>query len=46
MDIEFIPNRMSTECRHDMSLVDPRCGDCKHRGSGEAYTQKVRKESA
>ena len=42
MDIEFVPHRMSTECRHDMSLTDPRCGDCKHRGSGEVYANTVR----
>ena len=40
--IKRIPHNMSTECRHDMSLTDPRCGDCKHRGSGEAYAASVR----
>ena len=37
-----IPHVMSRECRYDTSLKDPRCDDCKHRGSGEAYDAKVR----
>jgi len=37
-----IPHVMSRECRFDMSLTDPRCTNCKHRGSGEAYDQKIR----
>ena len=37
-----IPFTMSRTCRYDRSLQDPWCGDCKHRGSGEAYDAKVR----
>jgi len=35
---------MSRECRFDMSLRDPACDGCQHRGSGEAYDAKVRAE--
>lgn len=38
--------RMSRECRFDMSLRDPWCEGCKHRGSGEAYDAKVRAAAA
>ena len=31
----------SLECRYDHSLNDPRCNDCKHRGSGERYAQET-----
>ena len=41
----MIPNRMSTECRYDLSLSDPCCTDCKHRGSGEEYDKSVRSTS-
>ena len=37
-----IPFTMSRECRFDMSLRDPWCEGCKHRGSGEAYDARVR----
>lgn len=37
-----IPHVMSRECRYDMSLIDPRCIGCKHRGSGERYDAMVR----
>lgn len=37
-----IQHSMSRECRYDMSLSDSHCQDCKHRGSGEAYNEKVR----
>ena len=37
-----IPHVMSRECRFDMSLKDPWCEGCKHRGSGEAYDARVR----
>lgn len=36
------PYRMSNECRYDMSLTDPNCTGCKHRGSGEDYDRMVR----
>jgi len=39
---KFIEYRMSHECRYDMSLTDPRCENCKNRGSGEAYNEMVR----
>ena len=37
--VDFV---MSRTCRYDRSLKDPWCGDCKHRGSGEAYDAKIR----
>ncbi len=37
---------MSRECRFDMSLKDPWCEGCKHRGSGEAYDQKIREQAS
>lgn len=40
-----IVNRMSKECRYDMSKTDYMCEGCKHRGSGEAYAELVRSES-
>lgn len=36
-----IEHAMSRECRYDKSLTDPRCSECKHRGSGEAHWAKV-----
>lgn len=36
------PHRMSTECRYDLSLSDPSCTGCPHRGSGEDYDRAVR----
>lgn len=36
-----IPHTMSRECRYDMSLKDPRCEGCNHRGSGEKYSARV-----
>ena len=38
----FIKYQMSRECRFDMSLKDPMCEGCKHRGSGEAYDAAIR----
>ena len=37
------PYRFSTECRFDMSLNDPACEGCKHRGSGEKYAEEIRR---
>ena len=37
-----IPHVMSRECRYDMSNKDTRCDGCKHRGSGEAYADRIR----
>lgn len=41
-----VPYTMSRECRYDMSINDPRCDGCKHRGSGEAYANKIRAASS
>jgi hypothetical protein len=38
----FIKFSMSTECRNDVSLTDPHCEGCGHRGSGELYSEKIR----
>ncbi len=38
-----VKDRMSRECRYDLSLTDPACTDCKHRGDGEAYDASVRR---
>ncbi len=38
----FIPHRMSTECRFDISLTDTKCNTCPRRGSGEAYDKLIR----
>lgn len=37
MGSKRIEHNMSRDCRYDKSLTDPRCTDCKHRGSGEAH---------
>lgn len=39
---ELVAHTMSTECRNDSSLRDPRCEQCRHRGSGERYAESVR----
>lgn len=39
-------HRMSDRCRYDLSVSDPNCTECKHRGSGEAYAQSVREQGA
>lgn len=38
---DFIPHTMSTECRYDRSLSDPKCAECKHAGSGEDYAERI-----
>lgn len=43
---KFIVHAMSTECRYDMSMTDPRCENCKHRGSGETYAKMVTENGA
>ena len=43
---KFIAHVMSTECRYDMSMTDPRCDGCKHRGTGEAYAKIVTENGA
>lgn len=40
-----VEHKMSRECRYDMSNTDPRCGGCKHRGTGEAYAAMVRSKA-
>ena len=42
LEAKFIPHVMSRECRYDMSLSDIKCDECIHRGSGEAYADRVR----
>lgn len=37
------PFKHSTECRFDMSLTDPACEGCEHRGSGEKYAEEIRR---
>lgn len=32
----------SDECRYDHSLTDPRCSECEHKGTGEAYDKMIR----
>ena len=41
-----IEHVMSRECRYDKSLTDPRCADCKHRGSGEAHLASLEAKEA
>ena len=40
--LEYVPHRMSTECRYDMSLKDASCAGCQHQGKGEAYDRSIR----
>ncbi len=39
----FVQDKMSVECRYDMSLTDPKCSGCSQQGSGEKYDEMVRK---
>lgn len=41
MGSKQVRHAMSHECRYDKSLTDPRCRDCKHQGSGEAYSARI-----
>lgn len=43
---EDLNHRMSNRCRFDLSLSDPSCTGCQHRGKGEAYDQMIRKKGA
>jgi hypothetical protein len=36
----FVKHTMTTACRYDLSLADPRCEGCRDRGSGEAHYRK------
>ena len=40
----LIEDRMSKECRYDHSLTDPRCVTCGKRGSGEVYSETIRRQ--
>ena len=42
----FIPHHMSRDCRFDMSLQDPSCQGCQHRGLGELYDSNIRRHGA
>jgi hypothetical protein len=46
MHVQTVPvaNRMSKECRYDMSLMDGRCEGCTKRGQGEEYDQRIRSD--
>jgi len=44
--LRILDFRMSTDCRYDKSLSDPKCFGCKHKGSGEAYDRSVREGGA
>lgn len=37
---------MSDRCRFDLSLTDPSCTDCQHRGKGENYDSMIRGNGA
>lgn len=41
MSSKPIENTMSKECRYDRSLIDPRCTECRDKGSGEAYAAEI-----
>ncbi len=36
----FVKYTMTTACRYDLSLSDPRCEGCRDRGSGEEFYGK------
>jgi hypothetical protein len=44
--ITFVESATIRDCRYDMSLTDPKCDGCPHRGSGELYADKIRKDAA
>lgn len=46
MGSKFVKHAMSRECRYDRSLTDPRCADCKERGSGEAHIANLEAKAA
>jgi hypothetical protein len=39
---ESLDHDMSDRCRFDISLRDPSCEGCVHRGKGEKYNQLIR----
>jgi hypothetical protein len=44
LEMAPIIDRLSNECRYDHSLADPRCATCGKRGSGERYSEMIRRE--
>ncbi len=38
----MVDDKMSRECRYDLSLSDSKCTDCPRRGSGEDYDKMIR----
>ena len=40
----MIEHKMSTDCRVDSSLTDPRCRTCKWKGNGVEYSRKIREQ--
>ena len=43
LEMAPIIDRLSNECRYDHSLTDPRCATCSKRGSGEKYSEMIRR---
>jgi hypothetical protein len=41
---KFIPHKMSTDCRFDKAMSDPRCAGCTHRHNAEKYDQMIREK--
>lgn len=42
----WIPHRLSTECRYDLSLTDAKCAGCLERGQGEARSERIRRDGS
>lgn len=38
---EFVPFRMSTECRYDQKIAPEHCKGCQWLGSGQAYAEMI-----
>lgn len=38
---KWVPFVMTEDCMYDKSMSDPKCLDCKHRGTGEKYWLEV-----
>ena len=45
MELKYIADTMSKDCRHDKSLTDRRCGECSKRGNGDALAEEYRKKA-
>lgn len=39
---KFVPHTMSTTCRFDGAMTDPRCSTCSHRHSAVEYDREIR----